>query len=553
MDPDHHNNGGLSNHSGLQPFHYTGGGGGTVSGSDGGGSHSDATPTNSTSTTALRPATLLPSHSSRSTSLDDTGAPQQPIPSSLESNLRNFNKRFSFVKANAGLDSSRSMVTLPLEDPSSPMAGVAGSPMSLTVSSSSPRVAGGGGAGGGGSGLTSNADPTSPTSTLVPSSPLQQQQQQQSPPTESLEEFGTRLTQLFRQSARTADLFVFLSTSGGKNWLPELAPTTLDQALYQDLGLLFATLDRDGDGAIVADDIAIAVSLFPKLFRFAVKQHSAPFKYEKQCFRRLDRRCRGAIEFPHFVASFFPQAPTEDILKRQQALKKPVTKVGTTMELLAPEDIEEIRRNYRVLCQMTGGPTLDNMLSLIQDATALEIAAACFRLHDVSGDGQLDFEEYVEMMRHNYPPFRTVDPSSSSDPSAAHSSSDAAASKSPAPKQPNSHSNNNNGKKPPHQQQILNPAHAEQLRKRKIKALRQGGKWGPSARFGAEMIGGGGNSDRDGEFGEGIPTEELVLMMHEAVEATQTSVVQPAVPYWWHAGGRGGGGGGVATGGATRH
>ncbi|CUG89627.1 calcium-binding protein, putative [Bodo saltans] len=199
---------------------------------------------------------------------------------------------------------------------------------------------------------------------------------------------------------------------------------TLQHEEHQLLGLLFGALDRDSDGFITSDNIRNASEAFRGKFGGG--------DYSRANFRKMDRYCNGKVDFEQFLLAFLPDHTLMSLRHVRKSLAKPLTKlVCSTRELMAVPDYEEVQRNFRYFVTVsrdvedelntshaTGRPTASRIrcriegislvgyLSMVKDPDARAFAEQLFCLFDTDGDGILGFDDFLEMMKHNYPPFR---------------------------------------------------------------------------------------------------------------------------------------------------
>lgn len=232
------------------------------------------------------------------------------------------------------------------------------------------------------------------------------------------------LSALFVQDARAATYFKYLLHFGGPKAKPEYAPESLQHEEHQLLGLLFGALDRDSDGFITSDNIRNASDAFRGKFGGG--------DYSRANFRKMDRYCNGKVDFEQFLLAFLPDHTLMSLRHVRKSLAKPLTKlVCSTRELMAVPDYEEVQRNFRYFVTVsrdvedelntshaTGRPTASRIrcriegislvgyLSVVKDPDARAFAEQLFCLFDTDGDGILGFDDFLEMMKHNYPPFR---------------------------------------------------------------------------------------------------------------------------------------------------
>lgn len=245
------------------------------------------------------------------------------------------------------------------------------------------------------------------------------------------------LSALFVQDSRAATYFKYLLLFGGTKTKPEYAPQTLSHEEHQLLGLLFGALDRDSDSFVTSDDIKNASQAFHGKFGGG--------EYSRANFRKMDRNCNGRVDFEQFLLAFFPDHTLLSLRHIRKTLAKPLTKlVCSTKELMAATDYQEVERNFRFFvsvsrnledeladesrggalgedrpplsravsrsrrCRMEG-ISLMGYLSVVKDDDARAFAEQLFGLFDTDGDGVLSFDDFLEMMKHNYPPFRKGD------------------------------------------------------------------------------------------------------------------------------------------------
>jgi Ca2+-binding EF-hand superfamily protein len=234
------------------------------------------------------------------------------------------------------------------------------------------------------------------------------------------------LSALFVQDSRAATYFKYLLHFGGPKSKPEYAPDSLQHEEHQLLGLLFGALDRDSDGFITSDNIRNASEAFRGKFGGG--------DYSRANFRKMDRYCNGKVDFEQFLLAFLPDHTLLSLRHVRKSLAKPLTKlVCSTRELMAAADYEEVQRNFRYFVTVSrdvedelnaspttiaGRPTasrtrcriegisLVGYLSMVKDPDARAFAEQLFGLFDTDGDGVLAFDDFLEMMKHNYPPFR---------------------------------------------------------------------------------------------------------------------------------------------------
>lgn len=219
-----------------------------------------------------------------------------------------------------------------------------------------------------------------------------------------IDKLRNQLRTFFREDRRVLDYFTYLVAYGSNRARPELAPERLQHEDHQLLGLLFGVLDTNSDGFVEADDIATAAACF----------HEDVGEYTKASFRKLDRQCVGKVDFEGFLLAFFPNHTLRSLQLLRKSLEKPMTKLWSTKELLQPQDLAEAERNFQFFHNIKPvntpdgkpGCSLTAYLSVLKDPEHQAIAEADFAKQDSDADGILNFDEFLEVVKLLYPPFK---------------------------------------------------------------------------------------------------------------------------------------------------
>jgi hypothetical protein len=230
---------------------------------------------------------------------------------------------------------------------------------------------------------------------------------------------AARFYEAFAKSPLTRDLLRYLLSVGSPKLRLDLAPQDLTYEVIASLGILFSALDWDSNGIVSAEELALAAPLV------GIRD------YHPSYFRRLDFECKGCIEFNKLLHFLFPQYTMSELMQKQRTLhERPLTIILPTREMLSKDDLREIDEFYDFFCRMDSKDglsnnhcTLEKFLSLInyKDTTLRAHATEQFKKHDRNGDGILSREEFTEMHKHCYPPFRRaprriIEKESSADP-----------------------------------------------------------------------------------------------------------------------------------------
>lgn len=132
--------------------------------------------------------------------------------------------------------------------------------------------------------------------------------------------------------------------------------------------------------------------------------------YEALRFRKIDKARTGMADLLAVLRAFFPQMSAKRLTATLAKLQRPPPVVKTTRQLLSPEHIEEIDRMYSLFKHLPGGCTLSNLQSLRgahQEAfEATKGLVEIFATYDGDGDGALTLDEFTEMVKVAFPPFR---------------------------------------------------------------------------------------------------------------------------------------------------
>lgn len=200
---------------------------------------------------------------------------------------------------------------------------------------------------------------------------------------------------LVKSNDEAFNLLVYLVLYGSSHHREELAPEALTQETNAAIMAIFAAIDTDGDSRIeVAELVAAAKTI--------------GLEYDVASFKKIDKARTGFADLMAILRAFFPQYSMKRIVAMQQRLAKPKAREPTTAELLSPSDLKEIEETYKLYSGKPGGCTLANMLSVLSNyhREHTEIVINLFRQFDTDGDGVLTLSEFVEMVKHNYPPFK---------------------------------------------------------------------------------------------------------------------------------------------------
>lgn len=206
------------------------------------------------------------------------------------------------------------------------------------------------------------------------------------------------LSSLVSEPGVLQNFLLYLHSFGTLYQQDELAPTALDEVTLNQLQQLFDAIDVDHDGLISANDLTAACEVIGT-------------SYNPVFFRKIDKTRKGTATFPEVVKAFFPQLNLKKVTAMIQKLSKPPPVVLTTRQQLAPEHLAEIGRIYHIYSALPGGCTLENMLSQLSSyqRERADAIAETFAQFDSDHDGVLSLEDYTELVKCNYPPFRQSD------------------------------------------------------------------------------------------------------------------------------------------------
>jgi hypothetical protein len=189
---------------------------------------------------------------------------------------------------------------------------------------------------------------------------------------------------------------MYLLSYGSVQQLDEYQPHALTRDVHADLLRMFRCLDRAGSGRVTIDDfIAASRDAFGTVY------------FEKN-FTRADKSRAGSLDFVAVMRLYFPQTPSKRLAATHEKLLRPTERVPTTREVMAPADVAAVDAAYDRIVALPGGATLPNLVSTLSQYSKEHQAEfePIFAQHDADGDGRLTRDEFLEMVKGNYPPFR---------------------------------------------------------------------------------------------------------------------------------------------------
>jgi Ca2+-binding EF-hand superfamily protein len=206
-----------------------------------------------------------------------------------------------------------------------------------------------------------------------------------------------KLDELFRLHPIAKSYLKYILLFGSAKTRPDLAPVELDHESNAIVTNLFSIIDSDHDGKIDASDMAIVA-----------ENVSGMPRYSTASFRKIDRYCVGHVKLPIFLSCFFPLYTPKRLREILLRLEKPLTMITNVRDVLRPEDVRHIQTQYRHFASLPGGFTAENFASVIDpnDEEARGHARREFERFDSNGDGIMEEDDFFEMVKLFYPPFR---------------------------------------------------------------------------------------------------------------------------------------------------
>jgi hypothetical protein len=188
----------------------------------------------------------------------------------------------------------------------------------------------------------------------------------------------------------------YLLSYGSIQQLDQYQPQELSREVHAALLLLFELLDRAGEGRYDLEDVS------------AASRDAFATEYNIKNFARMDKGRAGALDFIAMLRLFFPQVPSKKLAQAHEKFSRPPERIPTTRELMAPADVAAIDTAYDQVSVRPGGFTLRNLLSVTSSYTPERVAdyEDLFASHDGDNDGILTREEFMEMIKSSYAPFR---------------------------------------------------------------------------------------------------------------------------------------------------
>ena len=225
---------------------------------------------------------------------------------------------------------------------------------------------------------------------------------------------STRISQHPRTSRRNRGLAssnwaaVFASTPSVRRYLTyllsygsvmqadEYQPQELTREVHTDLAALFQCLDRGHSGRIDIEDLCHAA------------EDAFGTEYNTKNYGRVDKSRAGSLDFVAVMRLFFPQHGSKKLAQMHEKFLKPAERVRTTREQMSVADAAAIDKAYDAIMKRRGGCTLSNLVASMTTYTKEHQSdfAGLFAAHDGDGDGVLTREEFMELVKVNYPPFR---------------------------------------------------------------------------------------------------------------------------------------------------
>ena len=207
---------------------------------------------------------------------------------------------------------------------------------------------------------------------------------------------SNRWAAAFQEMSAVRRYLTFLLSYGSVAQADEYQPQELTRETHAAIVRLFECLDRRGYGRVDIDDFCTAA------------KDAFGSEYNVKNFGRVDKSRQGSLDFIGIMRLFFPQIGSKKLTQMHERFLRPPERVATTRELMSAADTAAIDKAYDAIMARRGGCTLQNILAgMTQYAREHQSDfAELFAAHDSDGDGVLGREEFLELVKVNYAPFK---------------------------------------------------------------------------------------------------------------------------------------------------